>query len=573
MAFDGGFTAKIIKELSQAKECHIDKIYQPSKDELVFLLRKKGFVKRLFMSARSGAARVHFTENKTENPAEPPMFCMLARKYFSSARLVDVRGRGFDRIIEFVFETSNEMGDRVTPKIICELIGNQSNIILIGENGKIIDAIKRSDIETAKRIIQPSAKYEYPKSLGKINPKQEDINIIAEKILSGNEQPLWKAVLNTVDGMSPLICREIAYRVCSEDVLVPQTKKQDLNSVLCDFVKYITDDGCPTILYGGDGNPAEFSYIDIKQYGSLYKSKVFSSYSELLDAFYTQRENTARIRKASADITKLLNNLIARTNRRLSSRLTELEECKDREKLRIYGELIKANIHLIENGSEKAVVQNFYDENLSSVEIPLNPAISVSANASNYFKEYKKSYTAEQTLTKLTKEDREELEYFDSVLDSLSRSTSFADIEDIRNELINGGYIKTQRHSKKQKKQNISLKEFISKEGYRILVGKNNVQNDYITTVLAKKSDLWFHVKGIHGSHVVVFCDGNEVSDETLYFAACLAAKNSKAENSSNVPVDYTPVKYVKKPSGAKSGMVIYTTNKTLFVTPREEIL
>ncbi len=257
----------------------------------------------------------------------------------------------------------------------------------------------------------------------------------------------------------------------------------------------------------------------------------------------------------------------------MSSRLAELGECKDRDKLRIYGELIKANMHLIENGSKKAVVQNYYDEDLKSVEIPLNPTISVSANTNNYFKEYKKSYTAEQTLTKLIESDKKELLYLDSVLDNIARSTSVADIDEIRKELNATGYIKKQKQNGHREKKSINLKEYKSKEGYRIVVGKNNLQNDYITTVLAKKNDIWFHVKGNAGSHVVVFCDGGNVSDETLAFAATLAAKNSKSANSSNVPVDYTSIKYVKKPSGAKPGMVIYTTNKTLFVTPKEEIL
>ncbi len=573
MAFDGVFTSKIIEELNQVNDCHIDKIYQPSKDELVFLLRKKGFVKRLLMSARSGASRVHFTEDRPENPAKPPMFCMLARKYFSSARIVSVCGKDFERIIEFTFETLNEMGDRVTPKIICELIGNQSNIILVNENGRIIDAVKRSDIEIGKRIIQPGAKYEYPKSQEKISPEKCNTEKITNEICSNGEQLLWKAILSTVDGMSPLVCREIAYLLNGEDMRVSQINKQELQNEICKFTDYIRGAGVPTALYDSEGDPADFSYVDIRQYGNLYRCKTFTSYSGLLDAFYSERENTARIKRMSADITKLVNNLVGRANRRMSSRLAELGECKDRDKLRIYGELIKANMHLIENGSKSAVVQNYYDEDLKTIEIPLNPTISVSANANNYFKEYKKSYTAEQTLTKLIESDKKELLYLDSVLDSIARNTSVADIDEIRKELSATGYIKTQKQNGHREKKSINLKEYKSKEGYRIVVGKNNLQNDYITTVLAKKNDIWFHVKGNAGSHVVVFCDGGNVSDETLAFAATLAAKNSKSANSSNVPVDYTSIKYVKKPSGAKPGMVIYTTNKTLFVTPKEEIL
>ncbi len=569
MAFDGGFTRKMTAELVEARLAHVDKIYQPSRDELVFLLRKKGFNKKLLISARSGAARVQFTESRFENPAVPPMFCMLVRKHFLSAKLIDVVQNGLERIIELVFESLNEMGDLVRQRIVCELIGNQSNIILVGADGRILDSVRRSDIETAKRLIQPGAVYEYPDSQGKLNPLENDSGSIVDELCKRGELPLSRALLDTLDGLSPLICREISHRTGYMDAAVFETPSTDIARKLEVFLSELKSGGSPALLLNADGSPADFSYINIQQYSGGYTVRECESYSALLDRYYSERENAERVRKAGADIIKLVGNLKNRAAKRRGIREQELDACADREKLRIYGELIKANLHMIRQGSNFAEVQNFYDPNLDFIRIPLDPAISPTANATKYFKDYKKSYTAEQTLTELIGKDGEEIEYLESVLDSISRCSSVSDIAEIRDELSEAGYIRIQ--STKRKKENVSApREFSCPEGYRILVGRNNVQNDYITTRLASKNDTWFHVKGIPGSHVIVMNGGCEISDETLLFAAGLAAKNSKAASSSNVPVDYTPVKFVKKPSGAKPGMVIYTTNKTLFVTPQE---
>jgi len=573
MSFDGLFASKIAAELNEAVNCHIDKIYQPSRDELVFLLRKKGFVKKLLICAKSGAARVCFTEEKYENPAVPPMFCMLVRKHFSSARLIEVRQLGFERIIELCFESSNEMGDRINTKIVCELIGNKTNIILVGEGGRIIDAVRRSDIEEGERLVQPGALYEYPASQGKFSILEADMDILTEKIFEYKELPLSRAVLNVLDGFSPLLCREIAYLSEDDDVITLNADKQRVKSALGYIKNELLNEKKAVLLVKEDGEPTDFTFFIPKQFGKLYNIECFNSYSELLDAFYAKREAAARIKAASFDILRLLNNLYSRVQKRRAARLSELKNCENREELRIYGELLKANLHSIKQGASFAEVQNYYDENLAIIRIPLNPAISPSANAAKYFKDYKKTYTAEQTLLELTKKDQEELLYLESVLDSLTRCENISDLREIKNELTEEGYLKAPKGSLNNKKRpEVSgFREYKSIEGYRILVGKNNKQNDYLTTRLADKNDLWFHTKNIAGSHVLVLCQGNKVSDETVIFAAELAAANSKAAASSNVAVDYTPVKYVKKPNGAKAGMVIYTTNKTVFVTPKRE--
>ncbi|MBQ6718301.1 MAG: NFACT family protein [Clostridia bacterium] len=560
MAFDGGFLHSVTTELQQAVDCHVDKIYQPARDVLVLSLRKKGFVKRLVLSAASGTARVHFTEQKYENPDTPPMFCMLARKIFSSAKLTSVQQKGLERVIEFTFDTANEMGDRIKPKIVCELIGNSSNIILVGEDGKIYDAVHRSDIEKSDRLVMSGATYRYPESQNKINILNADPQKTAEEIMSNNAKDLSQVLLQTLEGVSPLVCREIAHQSENRPLIALMQKLKD--SILSgEFVMLCKEDGAPV----------DFCYMPITQYGSLYTIKRFASPSALLDAFYFERENAARIHKASSDISKLVSNLLTRARRRMAVREKELEQNRDREDLRIKGELIKANLYVIEQGSATARVQNYYDENLSEIEIPLDPALSPAANAAKYFKDYKKSCGAVQSLGALIESDKEEIEYLESVSESLERSKTLADIAEIREELSLGGYIKFANKKQNRKKQQPKLTEYKSAEGYRILVGKNNMQNDYITCALASKGDMWFHTKNIHGSHVVVFCGGGPLSNETIIFAASLAAKNSKASSSSNVPVDYTPVKYVKKPVGAKAGMVIYTTNKTVFVNPYVE--
>ena len=558
MAFDGGFLHTVAQELQQAVDCHVDKIYQPARDVLVLQLRKKGFVKRLVLSAASGTARVHFTEQKQENPDTPPMFCMLARKIFSSAKLIAVQQKGLERVIEFTFDTANEMGDRIKPKIVCELITGSSNIILVGDDGKIYDAVHRSDIEKSDRLIMSGATYRYPDSQNKINILNADLDLVVNKVNECNNVDLPSAILQTLEGMSPLVCREIS-------------NYENITTALQKLKKNISS-GEFNILYKADGTPADFCYMPITQYGSLYSVKQFGSPSQLLDAFYSERENAARINKASSDITKLLSNLISRAKRRMAIRGEELERNLNREDLRINGELIKANLYAIKPGSATACVQNYYDENLSIIEIPLDPSLSPAANAAKYFKDYKKSCAAVQSLGALIESDKQEIEYLESVSESLTRCKSLADIAEIREELSLGGYIKSISKKQPRKKAQTQLTEYKSVEGYKIVVGKNNLQNDYITCTLASKGDMWFHTKNIHGSHVVVFCGGAPISDETILFAARLAAKNSKAASSGNVPVDYTPIKYVKKPSGAKAGMVIYTTNKTIFVTPEDNL-
>ncbi|MCQ2455630.1 MAG: NFACT family protein [Clostridia bacterium] len=571
MAFDGIFTGVLVNELKTAVDSHIDKIYQPSNSEICLILRKKGFVKRLMISVKNGMARVHFTEMKPENPEKPPMFCMLLRKYFSSARLTDVSQKGFERIVEFTFEATNELGDRIKRKIVCELIGNMGNVVLLSEDGKIIDALRRTDI-CAERIIMSGAVYKYPIPQEKYDIFSTDTAVIVDKISSLGETLLSKAVLDTVGGVSPIICREIIFLSKLSDVPVCEISEfSSLKNELEKLKALLCSAPVPFMLIK-NGVPFDFSYLPILQYNNLCENKEFETFGQLLDAFYLQREKNAAKNRITGDVSKYVQTLISRAEKRLSARKNELLSCEKREILRIKGELIKANISNICSGAKEITVKNFYDENLSDIKIMLDPSLSPQNNAQKYFKEYKKKSIAASTLLDLIEKDNAEIDYLSSVFDNLSRCETLSDLREIKNELYLSGYIK-RTESKKQKAPTSAFKELRSAEGFKIIVGKNNIQNDLITTKLSGKNDMWFHTKNVHGSHVVVFSGGEALSDETIVFAAKLAAKNSRAQNSSNVPVDYTKIKYVKKPSGAKPGMVIYTNNKTVFVTPEGENL
>lgn len=557
MAFDGAFLHKLITELSIAENTFVDKIYQPSRDELIFLLRRGGFCKKLLINLRPGAARIQFTEAKYENPPTPPMFCMLVRKYLSSARLVKICQPGLERLAELTFSYTDEMGDISELRIIAELMGNKTNLVIVNKNGRIIDALRRSDPEKGGRMLLPGAVYEYPEKREKLDPLTARADELADIILKADQSDA-SAVLNTLDGLSPLVCRELVFKAglygagAAADLLLRDLKN---------------DGGAPLLLLKADGTPQDFSFTDISQYGDLFAKKQIENYSLLLDEFFTARDAASRLKHTAGDIIKLVSTLRARTEKKLALRLEELKGCENRERLRIYGELLKANLYRATPGASFIEVENYYD-NMQTVRIPLDPALSPQKNAAKYFKDYKKSHTAEQRLTELTELDRRELAYFDTVLDSISRSSSRAELSEIREELITGGYIKAPSAMRRRKPQAPLFKEYSCKEGYKIAVGKNNRQNDYLTTALAAKNDIWLHIKGFPGSHVIIMCGGREVSEETLIFAATLAAENSAAAAGARVAVDYTPVKYVKKPNGAKPGMVIYSTNKTVYVTP-----
>lgn len=571
MGIDGIYLYQLKKELSLGLEdARVDKIHQPSKDEVVLQLRSASSGgKRLLISLRPSAPRINFTEASFENPAEPPMFCMLMRKYLAGARFIWIEDNGFERMVTLCFSSVNEMGDRIEVKLIAELIGKQTNLILVGSDGRIIDSLRRSDIEAGGRLIQPGAVYTLPEKQQKLNILNVSSGEVVDKIMTSTDA-VSKALVGAVDGFSPLIGREICVRAnvdtdkCGN--MLTSSEAAALISAL-DVFRNGLQNAEPTVLTDKNGAPFEFSYCDITQYGSSAEKRRFSGLSELLEAVYSERDRRERIRVYANDLVKLVNTLLARAAKKLHVRQKEQEKCQDGEKWRIYGELLKANHYAVERGMPFVDVQNYYDPELKTVRIPLNVALSPLQNAQRYFKEYKRCCNAAAMLGQLIDETLDELKYLESVADELNRAMTVSDLNEIKSELQAAGYLRAAKDRKKPPKAAAPL-EFTSPDGYRVLVGRNNRQNDELTLRIADDRDMWFHTKNIPGSHVIVFTNGDELPDSTVLFAATLAAKHSKAAGSSSVPVDYTRVKYVKKPSGAKPGMVIYKTNQTVYVTP-----
>ena len=575
MALDGIFLHKLKNELSENIGSHIDKIHQPSKDELVFLLRSKQGAKRLLISAAVSATRINFTESKYENPDKPPMFCMLLRKYLGSARLCEVKQEGFERVLTLVFSSSNEMSDTIYPRLVCEMISSRPNIILCSEDGRIIDSLRHSNLESNDRIIQPGAIYTPPESQNKLNILNTETEIISKAVLEKSHLSLSKALLNTLDGFSPLVCNELSFRICGDiDMGVDQLSTAQRMNLLgqLNIIKNDINKNSSAFLLTNEKNEAkDFCFTEITHFGPSLKNNCLNSFSEALDAFFSKKEKALKIKRESEDILKLLSNLHSRTSKKLLLREKELESCLNREHLRIYGELLKANLYRLNNGMSSCQLENYYDESLSLINIPLDPALTPAANADRYFKEYKKSFNAERTLTQLIEEDKKDLLYYDSVLDALSRVEELFELKEIREELQNAGLIKSQTLKRPKKNdQEIHPREF-EFNGFKILVGKNNRQNDFLTLSVADKEDIWLHTKNIPGSHVIILCCGKEPDEDTIIYAAELAAFYSKAQNGANVEVDFTKAKFVKKPSGSKPGMVIYSKNRTLYVNPRQE--
>lgn len=575
MAVDGMMLHHIVNELkTQALNSRVSQIYQPNRDEIIINLRTMNGNKKLLLSTRANSPRLHFTEYSVENPSKPPMLCMLMRKRLGGGKLKDIRQYGLDRIVRFEFECTNELGDKVIINVICEIMGKYSNVILTDGDDIVIDALKRVDMTmSSQRLVLPNIKYELPSPQGKLNILLSEPEEVLEKIINTpGEKPLNKAILGAVEGASPVICREIEYRALGENTVGNKSLSDEEKEKLICEIKRLSDvvltcSGKANMLYHkGDKKPFDTAFIDIEQYGSLGENKTFDSFCSLVDSFYYERDSIDRMRVKSADLSKILRNLVNRTSNKINIQKRELENCADREALRVRGDLLQANLYRIERGAESVEVENFYDNN-EVVEIKLNPAISPSQNAQKYYKEYNKAKNAEIYLTEQIEKGEHELVYLESLQDSLSRASSEKELAQIRLECMEQGYIKRNKNSKKNPAVLPPL-EYTTSDGFKVLVGRNNKQNDNLTMKTARKNDYWFHTKDIPGSHTIVVTDGKEISEKAVIEAARIAAFHSKAKDSSNVAVDYTLIKNVSKPNGAKPGMVIFVNNRTVYVDP-----
>ena len=578
MALDGAFLRHLKKEITdRALGARVDKIYQPNKEELVFLLRTRQEAFKLLLSARANSPRIHFTQYAPENPKVPPMLCMLLRKRLSGAKLVEVRQPGLERLLYLDFDATNELGDKVRLSLVIEIMGKYSNIILVDGQGKIVDALKRVDEEmSSQRLVQPGLAYELPPAQNKPCMLECQPEEIVEAIVhQPKNQSLNKGILNALQGLSPVVCREIEHQVGRGQELFTRDLTQEQRERLRFFLERLFTTvrdtaGEPYMVTKIKGKPMEFSFLNIVQYGTLASVSRWEDFSSLLDEFYEERDRQDRMRVKAQDLLRLLANASERLSRKINLQRGELARSEDREHLRVCGDLINANLYRIERGSAFADLENFYDEN-RLMRVKLDPALNATQNAQKYYKEYRKAKTAQQVLGEQIAQAEQELLYVDSVFDCLSRAQSESELNEIRQELREEGYLKAVRDKRKPPAPLAPL-EFVSSEGFRILVGRNNRQNDKLTLKQANNNDIWLHTKNIPGSHTIIVTGGRQPGDATLKEAAMLAAYHSRAKDSSQVPVDYTQVRYVSKPQGAKPGMVIYVHYQTLFVTPQHEL-
>ena len=553
MALDGIFLHLLKNEIwSSLSGARVDKIYQPSKDELLFTFRTYDGVRKLMLSSRADSARIHLTEMFAENPKNQPMLTMLLRKKLGGARLSEIKQDGFERILTLVFDAKDELGDPVKYSLIIEIMGRHSNIILVDENNVIIECVKRIDeTKSSVREVLPGLHYELPPAQKKMNILSDSIKDI-DKAMSAAGVSKSKAASSVLQGISPIVARELEYGMGLYDLRDSIANPK------------------PTVVI--IDKPKDFTFFVPKQYGGLAEYKSFDTCSELIDYYFFETVKLERIKQRSNDLFKSLTTLQERAVRKAVNRKNELEECKDKEQLKIYGDLINANLYSLQKGAPFYDLQDFYNNN-ELVRIPADVTLTPVQNAQKYYKEYRKKQVAETKLLGFIKQAEEEAQYLESVIDELSRAETDSEITAIKSELHTAGFIKN-RGVKKNREKKLPPKKYISTDGFTILVGRNNVQNDELTLKTAKNYDMWFHVKDAAGCHVIAVSDkAKPFTDKLIREASMLAAFNSKAHASSNVAVDYTIVKNVHKPNGAKPGMVIYDNYNTEYVTPTEKEL
>ena len=568
MAFDAGMIAAIVHELNQTIiNAKVEKIHQPEKDEIILHMRNDRKDYRLLLSAGANNPRINLTGETYENPKAPPMFCMLLRKHLTGAKISAVRQLGFERAIEIALDTRDELGFDCVKYLYVEIMGKHSNIIFCNQDKKISNAIKIIDFTTSqKRQVLPGMLYEPPPPQDKKSPLDETSDGFL-KLFETSPYQLEpdKFITSNYTGISQLVARELAYRTGRNH------SPQELWNVFDEYVSRLRNNNFTPVIIKAGGKLIEYCFMPINQYGNGAEIETAESFGELIDLYFTVREKSERIKQRAADILKLLSNTEARLLKKIQLQKNDIKTCGEKDTNKLYGELILSNIYQMEKGMTKISLPNYYDEDLAEVEIQLDSRLTPSQNAQVYFKRYNKSKVAEIELAKQIKISEMEIEYINSVFESLTKAENENDLNEIRNELYESGYASKMRNYSAQKMKQSKPMTFVTDSGYKVLCGKNNVQNDILTFKTAAKLDYWFHTKNIPGSHVVMLCDGEEPSELDFTQAAMIAAVYSKASDGENVAVDYTMVKNIKKPGGSKPGFVTYSTNWTAYVMPDRE--
>jgi predicted ribosome quality control (RQC) complex YloA/Tae2 family protein len=577
MPFDAVCLSAMVAELQEPLVGgKIDKIYQPARDEVILAIRgNRGNVK-LLLTANPSHPRLQLTTLSRENPANPPMFCMLLRKHLTNARILSVTQPPLERVVDLQLEALDELGERVERHLILEAMNRRANLILLGDEGRIVDCLRRVDAEMSiQRQVLPGLFYHLPPAQNKVNLLElgeEELAALVERIPEEGEVAGW--LLDTFNGLSPLICRELAFRLGGDvELRLHQLPggRQRLGEFLWAEFEAIRAGKFAPYLLTQEGKPKDFTYRPIAQYQGAMEVTQGESFSAMLDGFYARRETNERVRQLGQDMIKTLQSARDRTARKLNNQRKELAATQNREQLRQMGDLITSNLYQMTRGMKALEVENYYDPDYALIRIPLDPLLTPQQNAAKYYKDYNKAKNAEKFLTEQISKGEMDLDYLESVLQTVRQAEGERDLSDIRAELEDTGYLRKKQlpKGKKAPKRGASKPmEFRSSTGMRISVGRNNTQNDQLTCKMAYNSDIWLHTQKIHGSHVILWTEGGPADDQSLTEAAMLAAYYSQARDGQNVPVDYTPVKYVKKPGGARPGMVIYETYSTAYVTP-----
>lgn len=583
MPLDAVCLRAVLAELDRkAAGGRIDKVYQPDRDEIVLSIRGTQGAMRLMVTAEPSAPRMHFINANRENPAAPPMFCMLLRKYVQGAKIVSISQPALERMAVIDLDATDEMGVPVRRQLVCELMGKYSNIILKGDDGRVIDAIRRIDGDiSGKRQVMPGLFYRLPPAQeGKADPLTLDGKQLVSMLKSAGDegQKLDKWLLSMLSGLSPLLCRELAYRAVGDAAkpvgMLREAERERLAAEFDAFLARIrSGEYHPTLLTRSeDGAVQDFSCQPIRQYEGLVKLTEMDSFSALLAAFYEKKGQAERMRRRAGDMIKTVTNARDRLARKLNAQRMELEQTHGRDEYKRMGELIAANFYQLEKGMTRAKVIDYFDETCPEIEIQLDIRLTPQQNAQKYFKLYTKAKTAEEMLTQQIADGEAELSYLESVLQSIGEAENERDLAQLREELVQTGVLsRKQTKNKRQQKPAASVPfEYRTSDGFSVWAGKNNLQNDLLSMKTAYKSDIWFHTQKIHGSHVILAVDGREPTDTAMTEAAMIAAYHSKAKHSSMVPVDYTEVRNLKKPNGSKPGFVIYHVYQTAYVTPDE---
>ena len=550
----------------------VDKIYQPTRDEVVLHMRTGQGNAKLLLSANPAHPRAQLTSISRENPETPPMFCMLMRKYFLGGRILEITQPPMERVLEFRFETLNDLGDRVERRVVLECIGRKSNLIMLDGAGRITDCMSRVDGDlSAQRPLMPGLFYQLPAPTGKLNMAAMEPAALRELVLGqapeGEGQADW--LLDTFSGISPLIARELEFQGGGS--------REGLAGRLEQLVNTVKEENFTPIVLKREEKAIDFTFMPVLQYGTGVELCRYDSFSLLLDDYYAAREAQERVKQRGQDFIRSVTQARNRTAKKIANQEQDLARAANREQMRQFGDIITTNFYQMQKGQAVLRAQNYYDPDCAEVEIPLDPLLTPQQNAARYYKDYTKAKKAEEMLAIQLDKNRKELDYLDSVLQMITLSEGDRDLQEIRQELMDNGYLK--QHKRKmtakgrQKIVHSKPMEFRSSAGLTILVGKNNSQNDRLTLKDADKRDVWLHTQKIHGSHVILKTGGEEPDEQSLTEAAMLAAWFSQAKDSGQVPVDYTPVRVVRKPAGAKPGFVIYNTYRTMYVTPKEDVV